>query len=137
MKINLDESNKITALIPGLFKFDEDGLFSQAALALTEKELFIYDDHRPTDKNNGVYHYVIKKRYKLSHYSFVLDEKLKSNTELSNYGRLYFYSDDEGECFEFYYMVNDMKKVKDFLKNLKNQGIPNAKRTTSIKSDGF
>ena len=137
MKITLDEYDKVNALISGLFQFGENELFSQAALAVTEDEFFIYDDHRPTDKNNGAYHYVIKKRFKVNKYDIVLDETLKGLADLSNYGRLYFYSEDEERCFEFYYMVNDRKQVNFFLKKLKSMGIPNTSRTTKIKSDKF
>lgn len=137
MKINLDEYDKVITFISGLYQFNENELFSQAALAVTDDELFLYDDHRPTDKNNGEYHYVVKKRYKLSRIDFVLDETIKGNADLSNYGRLYFYSKEEDDSFEFYYMVNDRKQVNFFLKKLKSMGIPNTSRTTKIKSDKF
>ena len=133
MKINLDEFDKVIVWISGLFQFGENELYSQAALAVTEDELFIYDDHRPTDKNNGVYHYVIKRRFKLKHYAFILDETIKGNADLSNYGRLYFYSEEDDKSFEFYFLVNERKEVNAFLKELKSLGIRNTKKTTKIK----
>ena len=133
MKINLDEFDKVIAWISGLFQFGENELYSQAALAVTEDELFIYDDHRPTDKNNGVYHYVIKRRFKLKHYAFILDETIKGNADLSNYGRLYFYSEEDDKSFEFYFLVNERKEVNAFLKELKSLGIRSTKKTTKIK----
>ncbi len=129
MKITLDEYDKVNALISGLFQFGENELFSQAALAVTEDEFFIYDDHRPTDKNNGAYHYVIKKRFKVNKYDIVLDETLKGLADLSNYGRLYF--------FEFYYMVNDRKEVNKFLKAVSSLGLSVAKRTSKVKTTEF
>ena len=133
MKINLDEFDKVITWISGLFQFGENELYSQAALAVTEDELFIYDDHRPTDKNNGVYHYVIKRRFKLKHYAFILDETIKGNADLSNYGRLYFYSEEDDKSFEFYFLVNERKEVNAFLKELKSLGIRSTKKTTKIK----
>ena len=137
MKITLDEYDKVNALISGLFQFGENELFSQAALAVTEDEFFIYDDHRPTDKNNGAYHYVIKKRFKVNKYDIVLDETLKGLADLSNYGLLYFYSEDEERCFEFYYMVNDRKEVNKFLKEVSSLGLSVAKRTSKVKTTEF
>ena len=137
MRVKLDEYDKVTALISGLYQFGENELFSQAALAVTDEEFFLYDDHRPTDKNNGVYHYVIKKRFNVNRYDFVVDEKLKGDADLSNYGRLFFYSEDEDQCFEFYYMVNDRKEVNKFLKELKNLGLATSNKTTKVKATRF
>ena len=137
MRVNLDEYDKVIALISGLYQFEENELFSQAALAVTEDEFLFYDDHRPTDKNNGVYHYVIKKRLKVNKYDFVVDETLKGNADLSNYGRLFFYSTDEDRCFEFYYMVNDRREVNKFLKELKKLGLDTSTKTTKIKATEF
>ena len=137
MKINLDEYDKVITFISGLYQFNENELFSQAALAVTDDEFFLYDDHRPTDKNNGEYHYVVKKRYKLSRIDFVLDETIKGNADLSNYGRLYFYSKEEDDSFEFYCMQNDKKELYKLLKELNKLGVPNTKKTTKIKATKF
>lgn len=137
MKINLDEYDNVNSLISGLFQFGENELFSQAALGVTEEEFLLYDDHRPTDKNNGVYHYTVKKRFKVNKYDFVIDETIRGNPELSNYGRLFFYSTDEERCFEFYYMVNDRREVNKFLKYLASLGLSNTKTSTKIKATQF
>ncbi len=137
MKINLDEYDNVNSLISGLFQFGENELFSQVALGVTEEEFLLYDDHRPTDKNNGVYHYTVKKRFKVNKYDFVIDETIRGNPELSNYGRLFFYSTDEERCFEFYYMVNDRREVNKFLKYLNSLGLSNTKTSTKIKATQF
>ena len=137
MKLNLDEYDKVITFISGLYQFEENEPFSQAALAVTDDEFFIYDDHRPTDKNNGEYHYVIKKRFKLSRIDFVLDETIKGNADLANYGRLYFYSKEIEDSFEFYYMFNERKQTNFFLKKLKSLGIPHTSKTTVIKANKF
>lgn len=137
MKINLDEYDNVNSLISGLFQFGENEPFSQAALGVTEEEFLLYDDHRPTDKNNGVYHYTVKKRFKVNKYDFVIDETIRGNPELSNYGRLFFYSTDEERCFEFYYMVNDRREVNKFLKYLNSLGLSNTKTSTKIKATQF
>ena len=137
MKIKLDEYDKVSFLISGLFQFEENALFSQAALAITEYEIFIYDDHRPTDKNEGVYHYAVKKRFKIRDIDLVIDEKITGNADLSNYGRLYFYREDDEDSFEFYYMQNDKKELYKLLKELNKLGVPNTKKTTKIKATKF
>ena len=137
MKINLDEYDKVLALISGLFKFEENSPFSQAALAVTEDEFFVYDDHRPTDRNGGAYHYVIKKRFDIDDYRFVLDERLIKNPDLEPYGRLYFYGEDADDSFEFYYLISDRKEKIKFLKQLKELGLPNIKKVTKIKATKF
>lgn len=137
MKIKLDEYDKVLSLISGLFRFEENEKFSQAALAVTEKELLLYDDHRPTDKNNGEYHYVVKKRYELKKIHFVLNERIKGSDDLVNYGHLYFYSKEVEYSFDFYYLISDQKKVKEFLKELKSLNVPNAKKSTKLNITKF
>ena len=40
MKLSLDEYDKVRAIVPGLFQFNENEMFTQAALAITDDELF-------------------------------------------------------------------------------------------------
>ena len=123
MKINLDESSKIRALISGLYQFDENDLFSQAALAVTDDELFIYDDHSPTDKNGGEFHYIIKERYKIDDVNAALDEQLMRNRQFKHLGRLNFVVGEDEDEVLFYYFLNDKKEVQEFIKELKAVGL--------------
>ena len=43
MKLSLDEYDKVKAIVPGLFQFNENEMFTQAALAITDNELYLYD----------------------------------------------------------------------------------------------
>ena len=67
----------------------------------------------------------------------MIDEKITGNADLSNYGRLYFYREDDEDSFEFYYMQNDKKELYKLLKELNKLGVPNTKKTTKIKATKF
>lgn len=123
MKLNLDEQDKIRAIISGLYQFDETEQFSQAALAVTDDELFIYDDHSPTDKNGGIFHYTIKERYKIDDVNAALDEKLARNRQLNHLGRLNFVVGEDEDEVIFYYFLENKKDVQDFIKELKAVGL--------------
>ena len=118
MILNLDEYNDVLAMIAGLFQFKENDLFSQAELAVTEKEILIYDDSTPDDINGQTFHYSVKKRCPLDDIKVVLDEKIIHNKDMEYLGRLVFALNEDDQSFEFYYFVNDKKELKAFVKTL-------------------
>ena len=135
MKISLDEYDKVNAIMPGLFQFNENEMFTQAALAVTENELFFYDDNAPTQIMGEVYHYALKKRVKLDDILMVLDEKITHNKQLDNMGRLNFVMEDEDESLIFYYYLSDKGDVAAFLKELSACGIKAKKRSVDLSAD--
>ena len=90
MKLSLDEYDKVRAIVPGLFQFNENEMFTQAALAVTDDELFFYDDNAPAQIMGEIYHYPILKRIKLDDIQMALDEKIVRNRQMDNMARLNF-----------------------------------------------
>ena len=115
MILNVDEYNAVNAMIPGLFQFNENDLFSQAELAVTDDELLIYDDSAPDEVDGDKYHYAVKKRISLDDIKVVLIEKIIHNKELSNLGRLEFAMMEGDQTVVFYYFVEDKKLVSNFI----------------------
>lgn len=123
MKINVDEFNKVNLLLAGLFQYEENALFVQTQLGLTDDELLFYDDSEPSAVNGEELRYVVKKRLPLSDYGFVINEIIKKNRNLANLGRLVFVSQDPEKTFIYYYFVQDKKDVAYLLKTLKKMRI--------------
>ena len=132
MKLVIDEYKDAVAAIPGLFQFNSNEQFTQSVLTLTEKELLFYDDNAPSDVSGETYHYVVKKRVNLDDVCFVINEKIIKNKELANLGRFNFILEEEENCFEFYYFLNDKKEVQDFIKMMKREGIKVKKRKIDL-----
>ena len=55
MNVNAEDLEKACALLPGLFKFLEDGQFFQAVLAVNAENLYVYNDHAPDFKTEIIY----------------------------------------------------------------------------------
>ena len=118
MILNIDEYNAVNAMIPGLFQFSENDLFTQAELAVTDDELLIYDDSAPDEINGDNYHYAVKKRISLDDIKVVLIEKIIHNREMSNLGRLEFAMMEDDQTVVFYFYVEDRKLVSNFVDTL-------------------
>lgn len=132
MKLVIEDYKNAKAVIAGLFQFSENAKYTQTILALTEDSFLFYNDNKPDAKEGDNYKYSVKKRLNLNDYPLVVVEKIMKNYDLSNMGRLNFFSDDESKCFEFYYFLNDKKDVQEFIKELKNSGIKIKKRKVDL-----
>ena len=137
MKITLDEYDKVRAVVPGLFQFNENEMFTQAALAITDDELFLYDDNAPTQILGEVYRYSIKKRIKLDDISMALDEKITRNIQMNEMGRLNFLMEETDENILFYYYLSDKKDIQDFIKELADAGIKTKKRKVDLSPENL
>ncbi|MBR5997348.1 MAG: hypothetical protein IK028_04945 [Bacilli bacterium] len=135
MKISLDEYDKVRAIVPGLFQFNENEMFSQAALAVTDDCLYFYDDNAPTQIMGEVYHYIIKKRVSLDDIVMVLNEKITNNRQLKNMARLNFVMEDEEDELIFYYYLSDKGDADRFIKELAGCGIKTKKRSVDLSAD--
>lgn len=123
MSIKAEEFEKVISFIPGLYKFNEAQLFSQAILALTDKELLFYNDHAPDKVEGDVKSYIIKRRIPLDEIDVVVDEKIVKRPELTGLNRLTIvFLNDQEDCHFFYFLEN-IKAVKEFLKSLKRSRI--------------
>ena len=137
MKLSLDEYDKVLAIVPGLFQFNENEMFTQAALAITDDELFFYDDNAPAQIMGEVYHYPILKRIKLDDVAMALDEKIVRNAQLNDLGRLNFLMEETEENILFYYYLNDKKDIQDFIKELEEAGIKTKKRKVDLSPENL
>ena len=123
MKINAEDLEKARALMPGLFRFNEDQPFSQALLALNETELFIYDDHAPDEirgEAKDEFVYSVKLRIPLNTIETVVDEKIIKQPELAGLDRLAILLDGTAQTYYFYYFNEDTKTSKNFIAGLKH-----------------
>ena len=137
MKLSLDEYDKVRAIVPGLFQFNENEMFTQAALAITDDELFFYDDNAPDQIMGDVYHYPILKRIKLDDIQMALDEKIVRNRQMDNMARLNFLMEDSDENILFYYYLSDKKDIADFIKELADAGIKTKKRKVDLSPENL
>ena len=137
MKLSLDEYDKVRAIVPGLFQFNENEMFSQAALAITDDELFFYDDNAPKQIMGDVYHYPILKRIKLDDIQMALDEKIVRNRQMDNMARLNFLMEDSDENILFYYYLSDKRDITDFIKELADAGIKTKKRKVDLSPENL
>ena len=137
MKLSLDEYDKVRAIVPGLFQFNENEMFTQAALAITDDELYLYDDNAPAQIMGDVYHYPILKRIKLDDISMALDEKIIRNAQLNDMGRLNFLMEETDENILFYYYLSDKKDIQDFIKELADAGIKAKKRKVDLSPENL
>ena len=123
MKINAEDLEKARALMPGLFRFNNEMPFSQAVLALNEQELFIYDDHAPDaiqGEANDELVYKVKVRIPLNTIETVVDEKIVNQPELAGLDRLSILLAGSPETYFFYYFNEDKKTSNNFIAGLKH-----------------
>ena len=132
MKLSLDEYDKVIAIAPGLFQFHDNEMFTQAALAITDDQLFFYDDNAPKQIMGEVYHYPILRRISLDDIQMALDEKISGNRQLNNMGRLNFLMVDTDENILFYYYLSDKRDINNFIKELAHAGIKTKKRRVDL-----
>ena len=137
MKLSLDEYDKVRAIVPGLFQFNENEMFTQAALAITDDELFFYDDNAPAQIMGDVYQYPILKRIKLDDIQMALDEKIVRNRQMDNMARLNFLMEDSDDNVLFYYYLSDKKDIADFIKELADAGIKTKKRKVDLSPENL
>ena len=130
MNINIEERDNVQEFLPGLFKFLEDGLFSQAILGITEKEIHFYNDHAPSNVSGGTLTYNVRMRLKIEEIDTVLNERIINNADMAGLGRLNFISGEESTVF--YYFLDDKKLSKSFIDYLKAYGLPVQNRKVDL-----
>ena len=139
MNINIEEYKSCQAFLPGLYKFLENSLFSQAILAITEKEILIFDDHAPDIVSGDTLTYKIKKRFFIDKVEAVVNEKIINNKDMNGLSRLVFVreveNEDEDDEVIFYYFLDDKKLLKDFLNSLQKRGLSIQNRKVDLSKD--
>lgn len=122
MNINIEEYNSVAAFLPGLYKFQADGLFFQAMLGASDKALLIYNDHAPDSKTAEMASYKVKVRIPYTDIYAIVDEKIINNNDMSGLSRLHILLGKKDTGMFFYYFVEDKKPLKFFLAILKQNG---------------
>ena len=133
MNISIEGFKDAEAFLPGLYKFQEDGLFSQAILSITDKELLFYDDHAPDTVNGDNLSYKVKFRLNIEDLETIVDEKIINNKDMEGLGRLNFIKGEDN--IVFYYFVDDKKLLKDFLNVLKAHGLSIQTRKVDLSKE--
>jgi len=118
MNVNAEDLEKASALVPGLFKFYEDGQFFQAVLAASAETLYIYNDHAPDFKDGENLQYRVKLRFPHESIDTIFNEKIYKQPDLAGLSRLSIMMKDEN-VYYFYYFNKDKKVVSRFISALK------------------
>ena len=138
MNINIEEYKSCQAFLPGLYKFLENSLFSQAILAITDKELLIFDDHAPDIVSGDTLTYKIKYRLSLQKIETIVNERIINNKDMNGLSRLVFVLDDENEednVKMFYYFIDDKKLLGEMLNSFKTHGFIVQNRKVDISKE--
>ena len=119
MNVYAEDLEKARALMPGLFKFYEEGPFCQAVLAVNEEMLFVYNDHAPDFVEGENLQYRVKLRFPKGSIDTIFNEKIYKQPDLAGLSRLSIMTKDE-DVFYFYYYNKDKKAIQNFVAALKH-----------------
>ena len=119
MNVVAEGLEKARALMPGLFKFYEDGPFFQAVLAANEEMLYVYNDHAPDMVNGDSLNYQVKVRFPKESIDTIFNEIIYKQPDLKGLNRLSIMTRDENVYF-FYYFSKDKKAIGHFISSLKH-----------------
>ena len=120
MSIYAEDIEKAVGYLPGLFKFEPNGLFIQSVLTLTKESLLIYDDNAPQTVEGADWSYKVKVRIPLDTIVMVTHEIIESKRRLSeNTNRLLIQVKDKEEPISFFYYKAKDKLAYNFMAGLK------------------
>ena len=132
MEIILEAQDQINIVVPGLFQFEENGLFEQAAIAVTNDAIVIFSDARPDSITEDKAYYSIKRRFELNESQHVVMENLHAEGELNTFKRFNIIQTDANSSFFFYFKKKDSKFADKFFAELKGRSIVNSKRGVDL-----
>ena len=135
MNINIEEYNSVAAFLPGLYKFQEDGVFFQAMMGASDKALLIYNDHAPDSKTAEVVSYKVKVRIPYESIYAIVNERIINNNDMSGLSRLHIMLDKKDTGMFFYYFLEDKKPLKFFFDILKQNGLPAQNRKVDLAKE--
>ena len=135
MKVVLESQEKIKVVVPGLYQFNESKQFTQAALAITEEELIIYDDSKPDSKTDSQAYFAARKKVDIKDILHLLVENIIGKFEVEGMMRLNFILKSIKESFFFYFKGNDNHYVKLLVKQLKKHKVEISKRKVNLKKE--
>ena len=118
MNVIAEGLEKARALMPGLFKFYEDGPFFQAVLSASEEMLCVYNDHAPDMVEGDTLTYNVKVRFPRDTIDTIFNEIIYKQPDLKGLSRLSIMTKDEN-VYYFYYYSKDKRSIGRFVKSLK------------------
>ena len=124
--------DQISIVVPGLFQFEDNGLFEQAILGVTNDAIVIYSDMRPDSITEEKAYYSIKRKFDISSVQHVLLENIHANGELASFKRFNIIQTELKQSFFFYFKKKDAKIGDQFLAELKRRNIIASKRGVDL-----
>ena len=117
MSIYAEDIDSAIGFLPGLFKFEPDGLFEQAVLAITSSEVLIYNDNAPDEVSGADWSYKVKLRIPFELIMEVTHELIISKRKnAGETNRLVI--EVKGETSPIFYNFYYYKNKSDFALNL-------------------
>lgn len=136
MEITFEEGENILAVVPGLYQFEEDGLYHQAALAVTDSEVLFFDDSRPDSMTEDKAYYAIRRRFPISDIKNLSLENIKNGGKVKNMCRLNFILSNFDDSFVFYVRNKEGSYAVNFAKYIKKHKISTSRRDVDLKREG-
>ena len=122
MSIYAEDIDNAVGFLPGLFKFDPEGQFEQAVLALAQGELLFYNDNAPDSVNGADWSYNVKLRIPFQSITLATHELIitkRKNTEETNRLVIETKGEEKPVVYRFYYYENKSKFANNFMMGLK------------------
>ena len=131
MSIYAEDIEKAIGFLPGLFKLNSDGLFTQAVLTLTKDSLMIYDDNAPDTTDGADWSYKVKVCIPLDTIVMVTNVDVIAKRRLAeNTNKLLIQVKDKDTPITFFYYEAKESLALNFLMGLKRYKV----KTKSTKS---
>ena len=128
MEINLEAQEQLSIVVPGLYQFEENGLFEQAVIGVTDDAIVIYSDARPDSITDNKAYYTVKERFDLSSIQHVILENIHADNELSSFKRFNIIQTELKSSFFFYFKKKDASLADKFFAELKKRNVVASKR---------
>lgn len=132
MEIILESQDQLSVVVPGLYQFEDNGLFEQAIIGVTNDAIVIYSDVRPDSITEDKAYYSIKRKFDISGAQHVVQENIHANGELASFKRFNIIQTELKQSFFFYFKKKDAKIADKFFAELKRRNIIVSKRGVDL-----
>lgn len=132
MNIVLKENNKILAIASCIAQESKNADFIPMAVAITNSDLILFNDHTPDEIKDDTYSYLPKVRIPLTSIACLIKEKIVKDKKLYSYLRINVILRNAEDSFFIYYYCDDEKRIKKFLKVVRKQRVKIKKRKADI-----
>lgn len=132
MEIILEAQDQLSIVVPGLYQFEENGLFEQAIIGVTNDGIVIYSDIRPDSITENKAYYSVKRKFDMSGIQHVILENIHAKNELDSYKRFNIIQSELNKSFFFYFKKKEAKLADRFFQELKRRNIIASKRGVDL-----